>query len=345
MSDQLVTPSPSNMTLLSPYHQEHPPTEDYFTYLSNHQQQPIQPHVIHIQASSPPPPQPEISIPEIRLAPPTNENQQMTVPEFMDVHAWSSPLNSPGPSGPRTRGNNSRPHSLAPPPSILSDCDSFVSARQSFLLSPSASFNHPNELLSVLDQTRLDSVPHQHQPTSPISSSPLSEVHPRSNPYPQQPCCEHYKRAMALYSFFNEMKQVLLPTLEGWNEKFLFSRLSSVAAVPLVLIFTLTLPVAEMEEMNVDGIPVDPCCHDDDDDEEEQQYNALLVPGVERTKSYLSVPTSETDIATVGQVVVVDDVDTKQGWHKYLLAAQCVISTTFIVGVFAGKKKKKKKWE
>jgi hypothetical protein len=337
MSEQLVTPSPSNMPILSSYHHQdalaQPSTDDYFTYLSNHQQQQIQPHIIHIQSCSPPPPRSEINIPEIRLAPP-NENQ-MAVPDFMNVHSspWSSPLNSPGPTGRRTRGNST--HSLAPPPSILSECDSFVSARQSFLLSPSSSFNCPNELLSILDHARSghqqegSAMHRQSQLTLPPASP--SDVHSMRSccgpPPPPEPCI-HIK-------FINEMKQVLLPTLEGWFTKSTFSRISAIVAVPLVLIFTLTLPVAEVEEVKVDDVEVVDQDHHFSNDDEEQ--HGLLVPGVEQAKSYLSVPNS--DVATTTQVVVaVDEMDTKQGWNKHLLMAQCVISTTFIFGVFSGKK-------
>lgn len=349
MSDQLVTPSPSNTAQLSPYYHHHhhhhqealgqPPTNDYFTYLSDHHQQRIQPHIINIQTSSPPS-HPEISIPEIRLAPP-NENQ-MTVPEFTDMRSCSSPLNSPGPS-PRTRGSSTL--SLAPPPSILSDCDSFVSARQSFLLSPSASFNHRNELQSTVDHARLgqEEPVHQRQRnqlTLPGSLSDAQSIHSYHhafgpNQQPHHCCCDHQK-ILAVCSFINEMQQVLLPTLQGWDDKSLFSRVSAVAAVPLVFIFTITLPVAELEEMKVDDIEI----LDEGDNhpfgDVEDDHNGLLVPSAQHTKGYLSVPNSETDITTSAKVVVVDEMETKQGWNKYLLVAQCVISTTFIVGVLAG---------
>lgn len=165
-----------------------------------------QPHMI---IHSPPSP----GIPEIRLAPP--DENWLTVQR----------------------------NSLAPP-SIFSENENFVSARQSF----------DHERIIELDGVRLS--------------------------------------------------QLLFPTLQEWSQKTFLSRLSALAAAPFVFIFTVTLPVAELDEIKVDDIEVE--------DEED---------GVKT--SYLSVPVNE------------DHVDTKQGWNKQLLIVQCLVSPMFIFSIFA----------
>ncbi|KAG2237086.1 hypothetical protein INT48_004587 [Thamnidium elegans] len=325
-------------------------TQDYFTYLSAHNQH----QFINIQSSSPPPPPqlsvqtPEMSIPEIRLAPPNNNNEnRIPSPEYIDIRNnqfWST-----SPVVGRSRGQST--HSLAPP-SILSDVDdsTFYSCRQSFEISPSDSFDHQNQLLSAIMN-----IPRHHQEENedhthssvfqgvlqlniPNNEGGVSSLlNPTNNPslyhYRENSdysfhskCCHHgpptpYSK---WYLVLEELVQIMLPTLQGWKEKSFFSKLSSLAAAPLVLVFTVTLPVAEIEQVKVDDIEV---------------IETLVNEGISTKKSkdaknYLSVPVAENDVLTETKVII-DDVDTRQGWNKYLMVLQSVISTTFLFGVFA----------
>lgn len=254
-----ITPS---INVLSPTHLQPPEIEqDYFTFISAQDNQPF----FHIQPSSPPPS--NSNIPEIRLAvAPTT----LLAPDARSLH------------------------SLAPP-SVISDYDLFVSARQSFELSPSsaaiASATTPSFHKNLAD----------HIMTSGLTHGSLLFESP-------------------------SLLETLFPTLQDWNQKSLFSKLSALAASPLVFIFTLTLPVAEIDQIKVDDIEV----VDDDDDDQDK----------DSTINYLSVPTAAAAMIAsdhdLSAKVDVDDIDTKQGWNKQLLMIQCIISTVFILTVFAG---------
>lgn len=251
-------------------------TQDYFTYLSAHQQQ----HLSSAQDITP-----EIAIPEIRLAPPNNEDR-IPLPKYINVQQIS-----------RSRGNSTL--SLAPPSSILSaESIPFFSARQSF---ESNSFDQPN--ITQDQQLHVPPIESNHYRHS--SEYSFSLKHER------------------WHTLFDEMAQVVLPTLGGWKEKSLFSKLSALAATPLVLVFTLTLPVAEINQMKVDDVEV----LDDFIEEEDHTLGA---------NDYLHIPTviSENDLG--GKVIVVDELDIRQGWNKHVLMVQCIISTVFIFSVFAG---------
>jgi hypothetical protein len=150
------------------------------------------------------------------------------------------------------------------PPSIHSENDVFVSARQSFDLSPSASLAQKLSTAIYLGEDDFLRI--------------------------AEPSC------------IEEMIQILFPTLDGWHEKSMFAKLSALVALPLVLIFTLTLPVAEVEE---------------------------VVEPTQPRKDYLAVP-SEHELNKLAE-------EPKQIWSKYLLTAQAIISTLFISAIFIGK--------
>lgn len=126
--------------------------------------------------------------------------------------------------------------------------------------------------------------------------------------------------------------QTLFPTLQDWHQKSLFSKCSALAALPLVLLFTLTLPVAEIDQIKVDDVQVLEAHDQGDDDGDDDE---------ESTVNYLSIPVAAKTTATLDHDVTaritVDDIDTKQGWNKPLLMIQCVVSTAFILGVLVGK--------
>lgn len=347
MTDQLLTLSePSSSIIISPAAVSD--TQDYFTYLSAQNQN----NFINIQSSSPPPAQistPEIRIPEIRLAPPNNDDI-IPSPEYLDRQGnnfWYSPTS---PVVGRSRGRSTSAHSLVPP-SILSEIDdsSFFSARQSFEISPSNSFDHQNQLLSaIMGISRQQGDNEDHaivyndalQLNIPNNEGDITSLlYPNKSPHHYRENSDysfnskHYINVSSSHSWayiIDEIAQIMLPTLQGWKQKSMFSKMSALVATPLVLIFTLTLPVAEVEQVQVDDIEVT----EDDNDQEVITINNNPTIAIQ---NYLSVPTavSENDLLAEGKVLI-DDVDTRQGWNKYLLIIQSVISTTFIFGVLAG---------
>ncbi|KAI9477909.1 MAG: Sodium/calcium exchanger protein-domain-containing protein, partial [Benjaminiella poitrasii] len=98
--------------------------------------------------------------------------------------------------------------------------------------------------------------------------------------------------------------ELLFPSLVGWKEKSLLGKLNAFGAAPLILIFTLTLPVVEEEEESV-------VIHCD-------RYNSIASVS-------LGVSEEELHMEIVQQ----------QGWCKYLLMAQCFFSTMFVFSVLA----------
>lgn len=391
-------------------------TQDYFTYLSVHSpttnsnNNQLQHHFINIQTSSPPLliPQfntPEITVPEIRLAPPQNNEDMDTMHRQRTSNTsngWHSPTTGPEflTGGGRSRGHShASSHTLAPrpSPSLLSvendDAASFYSARQSLLfdISPSTSFDHHHQLSAFVHHQQYD----HHDVAVPASPSITTDMpylnissfnyHHNSStedsssllyPAPGKSFHQHSRENSNYYSFYSryfypsmnnlnaaaaapstigfnskwcfivgEISQVMLPTLQGWKTKSFFSKLSAMAAAPLVLIFTLTLPVAEIEQVKVDDIEVVENDLEEQDEQEVIVVAAATNEDVDHTKHYLAVPpttaVSENDLVIVsaraGSRVVVDDVDTRQGWNKYLLMVQSIISTLFIFSVLAGK--------
>ncbi|KAI8881897.1 hypothetical protein K501DRAFT_324235 [Backusella circina FSU 941] len=184
----------------------------------------------------------ELTIPEIRVAP-TSEEEEGTE---------------------ENAGRSSRSHtyaSLAPP---NSEHDLFLSARQSFEISPSNSMH---------------SLPWSHVPS---------------------PHEEDAKKADA------PLIQFLFPTLFDWNEKTIFSKLSSVIAAPLVFIFTITLPVADI----MYGV-----------EEKEQQEEIVAVSNNNDVED-----DEEEELTVIEQ-------DVKQVWNQPLFVLQSFISPLFIFTV------------
>lgn len=116
-----------------------------------------------------------------------------------------------------------------------------------------------------------------------------------------------------LYVAVQEVWQTLFPTLQGWMNKTTFSRLSSLIAVPVVLVFTLTLPVAE--DVKVDDVEV----VDDQPD-----------------KGYLAVPPSANEDETSVDVMMEEEPPATV-WCKWLLVVQAICATTFVTAIMTRK--------
>ncbi|CAO3588606.1 unnamed protein product [Absidia cylindrospora] len=126
--------------------------------------------------------------------------------------------------------NSNRLHVITPSPSMIStssDNDCFVSARQSPELTPTT-----------------------------IDPPPLSPLEPEDD--------EEEEQKPSVTTAAVNVYQVLFPTLQEWSYKSWLSCISSLVAMPLVLVFTLTLPVAEADDVKIDQVDVMP---DDDDDD------------------------------------------------------------------------------
>ncbi|KAI8070002.1 Sodium/calcium exchanger protein-domain-containing protein [Gongronella butleri] len=264
--------------------------EDYFAYLSTHQPQAM-------LVPQPPPPlpipiidiqrEPEMPIPEIRLAPPLLEQ----------YHTPQTSALTPNPQG------STSLHVMTPSPSIASstDYDCFVSARQSPELNPvhivSASnasdagtprptaLSHPQQMpcMPCLDDSSFHDITQQQDLKPPLLLTDIVDelAPPVSLPSPWR-------------FYLQQFAQVMFPTLQEWADKSWFSRFSSVVATPLVLVFIITLPVAEAEDTKIDDVKVmvgdnDGMVGEDDDDDDEAMMSSHPPPSAFTTNTkYLS---------------------------------------------------------
>ncbi|KAG0170168.1 hypothetical protein DFQ29_009412 [Apophysomyces sp. BC1021] len=113
-----------------------------------------------------------------------------------------------------------------------------------------------------------------------------------------------------LFFVVQDVWQTLFPTLQDWGQKSLSSRLSSVVAAPLVLLFTLTLPVAESENIKVDDIEV---------------INDEVLP------NEIFVGECAEDVLSI----IEEDMGTNREWCQWLLAVQAIFSCLFVFVVMA----------
>ncbi|CAO3593057.1 unnamed protein product [Absidia cylindrospora] len=361
--------------------------EDYFAYLSAYQPHhavrppstntsPVPSHLaplpprLYIQpSSSADDPQqrqtgdgPDMPIPEIRLAPPVMEQYHTPLTSTAySPHGGNDAHRLPSPN------NTGSPHLVTPSHSFTStttDDNCYVSARQSPELFPT-SFDHERS-----------------PATSPIAGTGTM-AHPQSMVDDDDDDDDDEHKFQSAYvnnnndntndSWYSSLAPILFPTLQEWSSKSWFSCLSSLVAMPLVLVFTLTLPVAEAENVKVDQVEVM------DDDYMYGEYHQPPSPAPygsihiqpppppssssfnnthhlplpleqPQPSSYLAVPASESDYYlgqqkhhnlpsdikhshSMHSTLDITDADLQQGWCRWLLAVQAVFSITFIFGV------------
>ncbi|CAO3613870.1 unnamed protein product [Cunninghamella blakesleeana] len=218
------------------------------------------------------------TIPEIRLAPPNIE--QFHTPLTSTV----SPNYERLPIFPSHHQNNNSLNVMTHSPSMAStntDYDCFVSACQSPELTPThdQTLSIPNSPIYINKETQH----HQHNDhLLPSSSSSISlsssstsklpfhtvnNIHITTNLNEIASIYNHHPSSsnnnihfnINLTNWYLNMEQItiiLFPTLQEWSSKSWLSRLNSIIAMPLVFIFTITLPVAETEEIKVDEVEV-----------------------------------------------------------------------------------------
>lgn len=131
------------------------------------------------------------------------------------------------------------------------------------------------------------------------------------------------KESASLWMMMDDMYCTLFPTLQDWSSKTPFAKLSALVAVPLVVIFTVTLPVVEGEDVKVDDIEV---------------VAATPQVVVEPSKSYLTVPSTVDDRSSLGEGMMEEELEESSlGWCRWLVATQAVCATTFVTSVMACK--------
>ncbi|KAI7880523.1 hypothetical protein K492DRAFT_237219 [Lichtheimia hyalospora FSU 10163] len=127
-------------------------------------------------------------------------------------------------------------------------------------------------------------------------------------------------------SVFDDVLPTLFPTLQNWHEKTTFAKLSSLVAAPVVLMLTVTLPVAE--DAQVDDVQV---VTQEDDENGDTISNKGRLPV---TPSGAEEDAVET--LSVGEDMVDGSItEEKTPWCRWLLATQAILATTFIFIVMA----------
>ncbi|KAI8144519.1 Sodium/calcium exchanger protein-domain-containing protein [Fennellomyces sp. T-0311] len=283
--------------------------EDYFTYLSANQNKEFHGVDSPIVNDTN-----EFMIPEIRLAPPNNLSNGSSTTQDIPRRPFScnSPIIAPTNNRTRSRGNSTSLF-VPPSPSIANTEDEvFVSARQSPAVSPSPSMYDHRSISIVLSAA--DDYPYVQRTLDAQFARPASSYH-------------IFSQAAGL---IDSMQQTLFPTMQDWYEKPVFAKLSAFIAVPLVLVFTLTLPVAEPDDVKVDGIEV----LDDTADD-----TSLLSPDTP-AKNYLSVASAFENESMITADDMLSDIDMQDGfqqqeWCRWLLAVQAIFGSTFLAFVMA----------
>lgn len=140
----------------------------------------------------------------------------------------------------------------------------------------------------------------------------------------------------------DEIFFILFPTLANWSSKTTFSKLSSLVAVPLVLIFTLTLPIAESDDIKVDDIEV---VHGPTVEESILTTPQVIVigsaeddnhaPPLHQKSSYLTVPS----LRSLSEMLITEEEEDLPPlvWCRWLVAVQAICATTFVTSVMACK--------
>ncbi|KAI7868061.1 Sodium/calcium exchanger protein-domain-containing protein [Spinellus fusiger] len=136
----------------------------------------------------------------------------------------------------------------------------------------------------------------------------------------------------SLYSIFSlrntffihqEIREMLFPTLQYWSEKTIFAKISAIFAVPIVLLFTLTLPVAECEEI-VKEIPISSACSIQNDVKDSDRTSMV----------YLAVPHLDEMYDSSFELNCTKSQQPR--WCKWLLVLQTINSSVFVTVIMAG---------
>ncbi|KAI9313691.1 Sodium/calcium exchanger protein-domain-containing protein [Dichotomocladium elegans] len=275
--------------------------EDYFTYLSANQHKEFPAGMMVASDHS------DLMIPEIRLAPPNNNTALESPPSRRQCTSFTS-----------NRGVNTSLHVPHSPSIANTDDDIFVSARQSPAITPSPSmYNYDHRSISIA-----------------FTRAHNNNTNDNSDEYPfvQITLDSHFAEPRCIISSLsqltNNVRQILFPTMQDWCSKSWFAKLSSFVAVPLVLVFTLTLPVAEPDGgFEVQDIQV----IDDDDDEDIDDGASATSATVVKHASYLAVESA----LNTPEGTLMGDIPQAQPWCRWLLAVQAIFGSIFLAIIMA----------
>ncbi|KAI8988316.1 Sodium/calcium exchanger protein-domain-containing protein [Mycotypha africana] len=203
---------------------------------------------------------------------------------------------------------------------------------------------------------------HQKKPQNDLEEANVDDDDSGIEGVPRQ---QALKRSISFSIILDDICSTLFPTLQEWESKTAMAKLSAVVAVPLVLVFTLTLPIAEGNEVKVDDIEVSdsmmPLTDDNDDDDDDSSLNAPRVivevtsagddvptsitrsgfEGGTTSKTFLTVPTSERSIFELNTedgdlpLLIEEEDPTPFGWCRWLVSIQAIFATTFVTIVMA----------
>lgn len=311
--------------------------EDYFTYISTNEPQRFPLHVtedgLEHQHPHPSPYHhhhhhqhqyqqpvmesrgaPELPIPEIRLAQPDSPSEPAPFSagsqlQFHTPQQYHPPMPIPSP-----RHSTSLSIAFPRSPSVA-ESDVFVSARQSPEVSPSPSMYQGF-----------------HDPTVRSLQTP---VQLRSPTHPD------FQALTSLPIYLEQIQQALFPTMHGWSQKSFVAKVNACIAIPIVFIFTITLPVAEPEHVKVDSVEVIP---------DTEPVEPTTMMSVKQNSNYLSVMDeplivsshsahSDCD-ASISEIFEEDEPE--RIWCRWLLAVQAVFGTTFLSVIMAGNVKRQR---
>ncbi|KAL0083784.1 Sodium/calcium exchanger protein-domain-containing protein, partial [Phycomyces blakesleeanus] len=188
-----------------------------------------------------------------------------------------------------------------------------ISAPDSCLNMPDVHLPHHNDYFSYISQNLAPAQPTIVNVSSSDQISSCKKVRE-----------EYFNYALASESVISACQSVqktLFPTLQFWESKTRFAKISSLAAAPLVLLFTITLPVVEYDTAR----------------------NKASTPTLYRSpspeininkKTYLSV--NNFGPSYVDRVQEPEPELQQIPWCRWLLALQAITSTTFITAIMAG---------
>ncbi|KAI9306990.1 hypothetical protein BJ944DRAFT_238252 [Cunninghamella echinulata] len=93
-------------------------------------------------------------------------------------------------------------------------------------------------------------------PSSPIHLYPSTSDFLNHDTNPNKVIVGPFSISVHYFLKLQEICHILFPTLQDWSSKTFFSKFSSLIALPLVFIFTVTLPVVESDDIKVDDYEV-----------------------------------------------------------------------------------------
>lgn len=238
-----------------------------------------------------------------------------------------------------TNYNNNVHHKATTPESShstngLNDYFTYISENQNNRQSSTK-----NDEDQLIPQIRLaPPINHQEAPDEAFVIEDNVSLHVPTTPQLKQ---NGLKESASISIILDDIFFTLFPTLSGWNSKTTFSKLSSLVALPLVFVFTLTLPIAEPEDIKVDDIEVVNTIPVEESVATPQVV--VIASGEENThtstlnnkSSYLTVPSERS----LSELLITEEEESGSQlvWCRWLVATQAICATTFVTSVMACK--------